>query len=46
MYEQGKEMLAQQQKEQQANWEGMLAHDYSSLLDGSVFDGLAHNSHR
>jgi hypothetical protein len=38
------EMQAQQQQAQQqaqqATWQAMLARDYSSLLDGSVFDGL------
>jgi hypothetical protein len=27
-------------QEQQATWQSMLSSDYSSLLDGSVFDGL------
>ena len=33
-------MQAQERTEQQANWQAALAHDYSALFDGSVFDGL------
>jgi hypothetical protein len=40
LVEESKAQNAMAAQQQEATWQTMLARDYSSLLDGSVFDGL------